>query len=76
MNNTMALLNITLNQDKLLAFFRNNTRELSKSFTQTALTPFLKAESAARLDAELYEWTEERSGRRNGFPQAVRLLPK
>jgi transposase-like protein len=63
----MAQLNITLNQDEILQLLANDRDAAFAKLLQDSLNSILKIESAAQLNAEPYERTEERTGNRNGF---------
>ena len=63
----MAQLNITLNQDEILQLLANDRDAAFAKLLQDSLNSILKVESAAQLNAEPYERTEERTGNRNGF---------
>ena len=65
--NTMAQLNITLNQDEILQLLANDRDAAFAKLLQDSFNSILKVESAAQLKAEPYERTEERTGSRNGF---------
>jgi len=64
--NTMAQLNITLNQDEILQLLSNNHDEAFRKLLQESLNSILKAESADQLKAEPYERSAERTDSRNG----------
>lgn len=63
----MARLNITLDQDEMLALLANNSGEAFKVLLEKALNQILLAESEEQLKAAPYERTEERTDSRNGF---------
>lgn len=63
---TMAQLNITLNQDEILQLLSNNREEVFKKLLTESLNAILKAESTAQLGAEPYERSQERTDSRNG----------
>ena len=65
--NTMAQLNITLNQDEILQLISDDRDSAFKKLLQDSLNSILKAESTEQLKAEPYQRTEERTGSRNGF---------
>lgn len=65
--NTMAQLNITLNQDEILQLLADDRDSAFKKLLQDSLNSILKAESTEQLKAEPYQRTEERTGNRNGF---------
>ena len=63
----MARLNITLDQDEMLALLANNSGEAFRSLLEKALNQILLAESEEQLKAAPYERTEDRTDSRNGF---------
>jgi len=63
----MARLNITLDQDEMLALLANNSGEAFKGLLEKALNQILLAESEEQLKAAPYERTEDRTDSRNGF---------
>lgn len=63
----MARLNITLDQDEILALLANNSGEAFRSLLEKALNQILLAESEEQLKAAPYERTEDRTDSRNGF---------
>ena len=63
----MARLNITLDQDEMLALLANNSGEAFRVLLEKALNQILLAESEEQLKAAPYERTEERTDSRNGF---------
>lgn len=65
--NTMAQLNITLNQEEILDLLSKDRDKAFATLLQNSLNTLLKAESTAQLNAEPYERTDERKGSRNGF---------
>ena len=65
--NTMARLNITLDQDEMLALLANNSGEAFRTLLEKALNQILLAESEEQLKAAPYERTENRTDSRNGF---------
>ena len=63
----MARLNITLDQDEMLALLANNSGEAFRTLLEKALNQILLAESEEQLKAAPYERTENRTDSRNGF---------
>ena len=63
----MARLNITLDQDEMLALLANNSGEAFRTLLEKALNQILLAESEEQLKAAPYERTEDRTDSRNGF---------
>ena len=63
----MARLNITLDQDEMLALLANNSGEAFRALLEKALNQILLAESEEQLKAAPYERTEDRTDSRNGF---------
>ena len=63
----MARLNITLDQDEMLALLEKNSGEAFKRLLEKALNQILLAESEEQLKAAPYERTEDRTDSRNGF---------
>ncbi len=63
----MAQINITLNQEELLAFLCKNNDELMKFLLERSLNEVMKAQSEVQLGASPYARSEERSDYRNGF---------
>ena len=63
----MARLNITLDQDEMLALLANNSGEAFRVLLEKALNQILLAESEEQLKAAPYERTEARTDSRNGF---------
>lgn len=64
--NTMAQINITLNQEEILQLMHNDREGAFKKLLQESLNSVLKAESAEQLGALPYQRTEERTDSRNG----------
>lgn len=62
----MARINITIDQDEILALLVNNSQEAFKSLLANCLNGILKAESAEQLKAQPYERSEVRTDCRNG----------
>lgn len=62
----MAQLNITLNQEEILALLQENSGDAFKKLLQESLNAILTAESKEQLKAEPYERTEKRTDSRNG----------
>ena len=60
--NTMAQLNITLNQEEILDLLSKDRDKAFATLLQNSLNMLLKAESTAQLNAEPYERTDERKG--------------
>ena len=72
----MAQLNITLDQDEILALLAQDSSNAFRTLLQEALNAVLRAESANQLRAEPYQRTEERTDVRNGVrarPLTTRL---
>ncbi len=63
----MARLNITLDQDEILALIAKNSGEAFRTLLEKALNQILLAESEEQLKAAPYERTEDRTDSRNGF---------
>ena len=63
----MAQINLTLNQEEILLLLSKNSDDAFAKLLQESLNGILKAESAAQLNAEPYERTDDRTGSRNGF---------
>jgi len=63
----MARLNITLDQNEMLALLANNSGEAFRTLLEKALNQILLAESEEQLKAAPYERTEDRTDSRNGF---------
>ena len=63
----MARLNITLDQDEMIALLANNSGESFRVLMEKTLNQVLLAESEEQLKAAPYERTEERTDSRNGF---------
>ena len=63
----MARLNITLDQDEMLALLANNSGEAFRTLLEKALNQILLAESEEQLKAAPYERTDNRTDSRNGF---------
>ncbi len=64
--NTMAQLNITLNQDEILQLMSNDREGAFKKLLQDSLNSILQAESEEQLKAAPYERSAERTDSRNG----------
>lgn len=62
----MAQLNITLNQEEILALLSKDHDQAFRKLIQTCLNQILQAESSEQLKAEPYERSEERTDSRNG----------
>lgn len=62
----MAQLNITLNQEEILALLSQDRDEFFRSLLQNCLNQVLQAESTEQLKAKPYERSEERTDSRNG----------
>ena len=65
--NTMAQLNITLNQAEILQLLYKDHDGAFRQLLQNCLNSVLKAESAEQLQAEPYERTGNRMDSRNGY---------
>lgn len=63
----MAQLNLTLNQEEILALLADNPDEAFRRMFQDCMNSVLRAESAKQLGAERYERTDGRVDSRNGF---------
>ena len=63
----MALLNITLNQEEILALLSKDHDQAFRNLLQSCLNQVLLAESAEQLKALPYERSEERTDSRNGL---------
>ena len=63
----MAQINITLNQEELLALICKGNDELMKVLLERSLNEVMKAQSEIQLNAAPYARNEERSDYRNGF---------
>ena len=63
----MAQINITLNQEELLALICKGNDELMKVLLGRSLNEVLKAQSEVQLEAAPYARSEERNDYRNGF---------
>jgi putative transposase len=64
--NTMAQLNITLNQEEILQLLSTDHDQAFRELLKSSLNSILMAESTAQLKAEPYERSEERTDSRNG----------
>ena len=64
--NTMAQLNITLNQEEILQLLSKDHDQAFRELLKSSLNSILMAESTAQLKAEPYERSEERTDSRNG----------
>lgn len=62
----MAQINITLNQEEILALLCEDRDGAFKKLLSSSLNAILQAESTEQLGAERYERTEERKDSRNG----------
>lgn len=64
--NTMAQLNITLNQEEILQLLSIDHDQAFRELLKSSLNSILMAESTAQLKAEPYERSEKRTDSRNG----------
>ncbi len=62
----MAQVNITLNHEELVALLGGNRKEAFKHLVEKILNEALLAESTAKLGAEKYERSDNRTDQRNG----------